>query len=66
MGALFATAQARGEGVGTALISGVYDRARLAGAQRVYSLTHETNHTATRLYDKIAVRSGFLVYRKSF
>jgi GNAT superfamily N-acetyltransferase len=63
---LFTTAQARGEGVGTALINGVYERARLAGAQRVYWLTHETNHTAMRLYDKVAARSGFLVYRKSF
>jgi GNAT superfamily N-acetyltransferase len=63
---LFTSAQARGKGVGTALINGVYERARLAGAQRVYWLTHETNHTAMRLYDKIADRSGFLVYRKSF
>jgi GNAT superfamily N-acetyltransferase len=63
---LFTSAQARGEGVGTALINGVYEQARLAGANRVYWLTHETNHTAMRLYDKVADRSGFLVYRKSF
>jgi GNAT superfamily N-acetyltransferase len=63
---LFTSAQARGEGVGTALINGVYERARAAGANRVYWLTHETNHTAMRLYDKVADRSGFLVYRKSF
>jgi GNAT superfamily N-acetyltransferase len=63
---LFTSAQARGEGVGTALINGVYAQAKLAGAQRVYWLTHETNHTAMRLYDKVADRSGFLVYRKLF
>jgi GNAT superfamily N-acetyltransferase len=63
---LFISAHARGEGVGTALINGVYEQARLAGAHRVYWQTHETNHTAMRLYDKVADRSGFLVYRKSF
>jgi GNAT superfamily N-acetyltransferase len=63
---LFTKAHARGEGVGTALIDGVHERAKHAGANRVYWLTHETNHTAMRLYDKVADRSGFLVYRKSF
>jgi hypothetical protein len=28
--------------------------------------THETNHTAQGLYDKVAERSGFIVYRKLF
>ncbi|PJC95302.1 GNAT family N-acetyltransferase, partial [Janthinobacterium sp. BJB1] len=31
---------------------------------RVYWQTHETNTTAMRLYDTIAQKSGFLVYRK--
>jgi len=48
------------------LIEGVYARAREAGASRVYWQTHETNTTAMRLYDGVAERSGFLVYRKSF
>jgi len=26
--------------------------------------THETNETAKRLYDKLAERSGFIVYRR--
>jgi hypothetical protein len=30
----------------------------------VYWQTHETNQTAMLLYDRIAERSGFLVYRK--
>lgn len=61
---LFTDADARGRGVGRALIEGVYARARAAGATRVYWLTHETNATAQRLYDAVAERSGFIVYRK--
>ena len=53
-----------GKGVGRALIDGVYERARLAGSPRVYWLTHETNDTAMQLYDKVAERPGFVVYRK--
>jgi GNAT superfamily N-acetyltransferase len=60
---LFTTEAARGQGVGRALIEGVYDRARLAGSPRVYWQTHETNSTAMHLYDKVAERSGFVVYR---
>jgi len=61
---LFTNEAARGKGVGRALINGVYERAKLAGSSRVYWQTHETNITAIKLYDKIAERSGFLVYRK--
>lgn len=61
---LFTTKEARGQGVGRALIESVYERARSAGSQRVYWQTHETNLTAMALYDKVAERSGFLVYRK--
>ena len=62
---LFTNEQARGKGVGTALINEVYARARIAGLKRVYWQTHETNETAMRLYNQVAERSGFLVYRKS-
>ena len=61
---LFTKQDVRGKGVGRALIEGVYERARTAGATRVYWQTHETNATAQRLYDSVAVRSGFIVYRK--
>jgi GNAT superfamily N-acetyltransferase len=61
---LFTVEEARGQGVGRALIHAVYERAREAGSRRVYWLTHETNATAMRLYDTVADRSGFLVYRK--
>ena len=61
---LFTSEAARGKGVGRSLIEAVYDRARAAGAGRVYWQTHETNSLAMQLYDKVAEKSGFLVYRK--
>ena len=63
---LFTAEAARGHGVGRALIEGVYERAKAAGANRVYWQTHETNQTAMQLYDRIGERSGFVVYRKMF
>ncbi|TGT02312.1 GNAT family N-acetyltransferase, partial [Mesorhizobium sp. M8A.F.Ca.ET.213.01.1.1] len=47
---LFTSRTARGQGVGRALIESVYERARAAGANRVYWQTHETNQTAMQLY----------------
>jgi GNAT superfamily N-acetyltransferase len=61
---LFTTEAARGKGIGRALIEAVYEQARVAGSSRVYWQTHETNLTAMQLYDKVADRSGFIVYRK--
>lgn len=61
---LFTVPQARGLGVGRALIEAVYAKAREAGASRVYWQTHETNTTAMKLYDQVAEKSGFIVYRK--
>lgn len=63
---LFTLEAARGKGVASALINGVYERATEAGSPRVYWQTHETNVTAQKLYDKVAERSGFIVYRKVF
>lgn len=62
---LFTAEAARGKGVGRALIEAVYAAARAAGSPRVYWQTHETNRTAQRLYDTIADKSGFIVYRKN-
>lgn len=62
---LFTTESVRGKGVGRALIEAVYARVKEAGASRVYWQTHETNTTAMALYDKVAERSGFLVYGKA-
>jgi len=61
---LFTSDDARGRGIGRALIEAVYARAADAGAPRVYWQTHESNRTAMQLYEKLAERSGFLVYRK--
>jgi GNAT superfamily N-acetyltransferase len=63
---LFTDAAARGHGIGRALIEAVYERARIAGAGRVYWQTHETNLAAMKLYDQVAERSGFVVYRRTF
>ena len=62
---LFTSEDARGKGVGRALINGVYEQAARANSPRVYWQTHETNLTAQELYNKVAERSGFIVYRKA-
>ena len=61
---LYVAEEARGKGVGRALIDAVYQVAAAAGLPRVYWQTHETNRTAMQLYDKVAEKSGFVVYRK--
>jgi len=61
---LFTVEDARGQGVARALIAAVYRHAAEVGCPRVYWQTHETNNVARRLYDKVAERSGFIVYRK--
>lgn len=61
---LFTLDAARGKGVGRALIEAVYREAKRDGAERVYWQTHETNATAMKLYDQVANKSGFLVYRQ--
>jgi GNAT superfamily N-acetyltransferase len=63
---LFTHESARDIGVGRGLIEEVYRRATQAGSSRVYWLTHETNAIAMKLYDKVAEKSGFIVYRKNF
>ena len=63
---LFVADAARGQGLGRALIEAVYEKAREAGASRVYWNTHETNAAARALYEKVAERSGFIQYRKVF
>ena len=60
---LFTDETTRGQGVGKALIEGVYAQARGGGLSTVYWHTHETNLTARRLYDHVAEASGFIVYR---
>jgi len=61
---LFTHEAARREGIGRALIEAVYERARAAGSLRVYWHTQESNVAAMALYDALAERSGFIVYRR--
>ena len=61
---LFTVEAYRGQGIARGLIKAVYGAAKEAGTSRVYWHTHETNRAAQKLYDKIAQRSGFIVYRK--
>jgi len=53
---------ARGLGIGASLIAAAHARAREHGAARLYWQTHETNTVARSLYDKVAQRTGFIVY----
>lgn len=62
---LFTAPASRGKGAGRALIEAVYERAREAGAARVYWLTQDGNATARALYDKLADHPGLTVYRHS-
>jgi GNAT superfamily N-acetyltransferase len=62
---LFVTDSARGLGVGRALIEAVYEKAKAAGAERVYWLTHTTNAQARILYDQVADNRGFIQYSKT-
>jgi GNAT superfamily N-acetyltransferase len=59
---LFAEPAARGTGVGAALIEAVKVAAAKVGVTNVYWMTHETNATARRLYDRVARRTGFIEY----
>ena len=59
---LFTDAEARGRGVGRALIVRLTEIARERGATKVRWVTAPDNHTAQRLYDQVATRTGWLTY----
>jgi GNAT superfamily N-acetyltransferase len=61
---LFTHADARGKGVGRALIEAVYAAADQRGADQVYWLTQEFNATARKLYDRVAKATPFIKYRR--
>ncbi|MGE0530096.1 MAG: N-acetyltransferase family protein [Hyphomonadaceae bacterium] len=61
---LFVAPTARNRGVARALIEAVYALADERGAERVYWLTHESNATARKLYDKLARNRGFIQYQR--
>lgn len=59
---LFTVPEARGQGVGRALIDHVRGFARERGYPSVRWLTAEANDTARKLYDTYAPASGFILY----
>ena len=61
---LFVEPNARGAGIGRALIEAVYVAADARGATRTYWATGETNARARALYDQVATRSPFVQYRR--
>jgi GNAT superfamily N-acetyltransferase len=61
---LFVDKDARGGGVGAALITAVSGEAEARGAVRVYWLTQEYNGAARSLYDEVAHRTSFIKYQR--
>jgi GNAT superfamily N-acetyltransferase len=61
---LFTAPESRGHGVATALIEAVAAWAREQGCMRLYWSTHESNVTARRVYDRVAVNRGFIRYER--
>lgn len=61
---LFTDANARGQGVGRALIEAVYEKADERGAAQVYWLTQHFNEAGRRLYNKVATLTPFIKYQR--
>ncbi len=61
---LFVALEARGLGVGRALIEAVYAEADRRGVDRTYWATQDHNATARKLYDHIGTLTEFVQYRR--
>lgn len=59
---LYVAPEARGTGLGRALIEAVYAAADAAGAPSVYWLTQDFNTGARQLYDRVAQVTPFIRY----
>lgn len=59
---LFVDPDARGSGVGKALISALQRRGAEQGWGKIHWLTHETNTAAQRLYNQFAPPTGFIQF----
>lgn len=62
---LFTTPSARGKGVARALMQAVFVDAAQRGIPDVYWLTAETNYAGRMLYDRVGVKTPFIVYEKA-
>ena len=60
---LFVDPQARGSGIGRALLADAIEQARLRGCSRIYWHTRADNAAARRLYDAFAPADNFVRYR---
>lgn len=61
---LYVDERTRGKGVGRCLIEAVSDIARENGSERLYWNTDGANKTAQSLYNQLAEKTDFLVYRR--
>jgi len=61
---LYVAPDARGGGVGRALIEAVYAEADAAGCPAIYWLTQDFNAPARRLYDRVARVTPFIKYAR--
>lgn len=61
---LYVAPEARGTGLGRALIEAVYAAADAAKAPAVYWLTQDFNHEARELYDRVARVTPFIRYNR--
>ena len=59
---LYVAPEARRRGVGELLIEGVRSRAAAHGCGELQWITRDSNLTAQRLYDRVAVKTNFLRY----
>jgi GNAT superfamily N-acetyltransferase len=62
---LFTAPEARGKGVARALMQAVFKDAAAIGIADVYWLTAETNYLGRTLYDRVGVKTPFIVYQRS-
>jgi GNAT superfamily N-acetyltransferase len=61
---LFTAQQVRGKGVARALMEAVFATAAKTGVLDVYWLTAETNYAGRMLYDRVGVKTPFIVYER--
>lgn len=61
---LYTAPEARGQGVGRALIEALYQIGEEKDAGQIYWLTQDFNKDGRRLYDKVATKTPFIKYMK--